>query len=137
VETLRQCFTTWESIVGSVTSWDLLVDCLDDVETWVQDTQASVDCLNAKGEEYLALPVLNLLVKVFELQKGTDASELITSLCLLGVQFLRLGYTGKAGLALAKAEALLECKSSSIDANLKWHVAYAEYLLRIGNATKW
>jgi separase len=136
-QTLRQCFTAWESIIDSVTSWDLLIDCLDDVDTWVQDAQASVDCLNAKGEEYLALPVLHLLVKVFELKKGSDASELILNLCLLGVQFLRLGYTGKAGLALAKAEALLERKSTSIDAKLRWHVAYAEYLLRIGNATKW
>ena len=137
IQILRQCFTTWESIVDSVTSWDLLIDCLDDIDTWVQEIQASVDCLNAKGEEYLALPVLHLLVKALELQKGPDVSELVLNLCLLGVQFLRLGYTGKAGLALAKAEALIERKSTSIDAKLRWHVAYAEYLLRIGNATRW
>jgi separase len=49
---------------------------------------------------------------------------------------LRLGYSGKAGLAFAKAELLLKA-TASIEARLRWHIGYAEYLLAIGNTSKW
>jgi separase len=135
--TLRQCFAAWESLVNSTTSWDALADRIDNIENWLQDLQASLEFLNAKGEEYLALPLLHLLVRILELQKSPDASELVGTLCALGSQFLLLGYTGKAGLCLAKAEALVERQTSSIEARLRWHIAYAEYLVGIGNTTKW
>ncbi|KAF1958587.1 hypothetical protein CC80DRAFT_490435 [Byssothecium circinans] len=73
---------------------------------------------------------------MFELQGSPDASELASTLCTLGLQFLRLGYSGKAGLAFAKAEMMITGKTTSTEAKLKWHLAYAEYLLTIGNAVK-
>jgi separase len=133
---LRECFSAWESIVDTATSWDGLVNHVDDVESWISDINASVEFLNAKGEEYLALPVLNLLVKTFELRKHADASDLVTSLCALGLQFLRLGYTGKAGLSISKAETLVTHHTVSTEARLQWYIAYAEYLARIGNTAK-
>ncbi|KAF2132365.1 hypothetical protein P153DRAFT_335207 [Dothidotthia symphoricarpi CBS 119687] len=133
---VRQCFLEWESLVGSTASWGDLEDLVDNMEYWLQDIQASVDFLNAKGEEYLALPVLHLLVKIFELRKGSDVSELLSTTCSLALQYLRLGYTGKAGHAFVKAEALLGHKSISTEASLAWHLSYAEYLARIGNITK-
>jgi separase len=136
IDTLRECFSTWESVVDTVTSWDSLLDRVDDVESWVSDVKASVDFLNAKGEEYLALPVLHLLAKIFELRSSSDASDLVTSLCALGLQFLRLGYTGKAGLSLAKAEALVMHMTVSTESKLGWYIAYAEYLARNGNTAK-
>ena len=134
---LQVCFSTWESLIDSAPSWDQVVDRLDNPETWVQDIEACVEFLNAKGEEYFALPVLQLLVKVGELRRSLDTSPLVFNLCSLGLQFLRLGYTGKAGMALAKAEAVLERQSPSTEARLRWCVAYGEYLARIGNTTKW
>ncbi|KAF1913977.1 peptidase family C50-domain-containing protein [Ampelomyces quisqualis] len=136
VSILKECFSTWEALVRNARTWKSLTNCIDDPETWMADVMASVEYLNAKGEEYLALPVLNLLVKVGELQKKTDASELVTSLCALGIHFLRLGYTGKAGLSLAKAETLAAGHGLSTEAKLRWHLAYAEYLARLGNAAK-
>ncbi|KAL7779436.1 hypothetical protein CFE70_008939 [Pyrenophora teres f. teres 0-1] len=130
------CFATWESLVNSATSWAALNDRIDNTETWLQDLQACLEFLNAKGEEYLALPLLHLLVATLELRKDSDASELITTISSLGLQFLRLGYTGKAGLSLAKAEALIQRRTCSVEARLQWHLAYAEYLLGIGNTAK-
>jgi separase len=134
--TLRECFAAWESMVDTSTSWSRLADCVEDTESWISDIKASVEFLNAKGEEYLALPVLRLLVRISELQKDSDTSELVTNLCALGLQFLRLGYTGKAGLSLAKAEALLAQQTASTESRLRWHIVYAEYLARIGNIAK-
>jgi separase len=136
VSILRECFTTWESIVITATSWQVFIDRVDDLDNWLSDVKASVEFLNVRGEEYLALPVLHLLVKIGELQRSSDPSDLLTSLCALGLQFLRLGYTGKAGLSFAKSEALAACQTVSTEARLRWHIAYAEYLARIGNTAK-
>ncbi|KZM19656.1 Separase [Ascochyta rabiei] len=136
VETLRQCFGTWEFLAKSASSWTALLDRMSDVDSWVHDIRACVDFLNAKGEEYLALPVLHLLVKVFELQNKPDASDLVSGLSALALQFSRLGYSGKAGLSLAKAEILVNRQTVSTESKLKWHMAYAEYLFYIGNTDK-
>jgi len=134
---LQQCFVTWESLVNTAASWAALDDRIDNTETWLQDLQSCLEFLNAKGEEYLALPLLHLLVATLELRKESDTSELVTTLSTLGLQFLRLGYTGKAGLSLAKAEVLVQRQICSVEAKLQWHLAYSEYLLGIGNTAKW
>jgi len=135
--TVREPFSAWESLVDSATSWKTLSTRIDDVDAWLSDVKGCVEGLNAKGEEYLALPVLHLMVRIGELQTAQDSSELVLSLCTLGLQFLRLGYTGEAGMTLAKAEALISRQTSSTEAQLRWHIAYAEYLVRIGNSVKW
>ncbi|KAH7402763.1 peptidase family C50-domain-containing protein [Pyrenochaeta sp. MPI-SDFR-AT-0127] len=134
--TFRECFSTWESLVESAASWESLTSHVDNVEDWLQEIQVSVEFLNAKGEEYLALPILHLVVKVIELQRSSDTSDLVTALCALGLQFLHLGYTGKAGLSFAKAEPLVQQQTTSTEARLRWHMGYAEYLLGIGNVAK-
>lgn len=136
-ETLQKCFAAWEFLTKSASSWTVLAERVGDTDSWIQDIQACVDCLNAKGEEYLALPVLHLLVTIFELQNNKDASDLVCSLAALALQFLRLGYTGKAGLSLAKSEILISRQTVSTESKLKWHTIYAEYLFRIGNVDKW
>lgn len=136
-DTLRQSFGVWEFLVKSTASWTTLADRVGDVDGWIHDIQACVDCLNARGEEYLALPVLQLLVNVHELQNNSDASNLVCSLSSLALQFLRLGYSGKAGLSLAKAEILINRQTISTESKLIWHTVYAEYLFRIGNTEKW
>jgi separase len=134
---VQHCVGAWGSIVDSATSWDALTDKVDNAEYWLQDMQASIDFLAAKGEEYASLPVMHLVVKVLELRASSDSSELVASLCSLGLQLLRLGYSGRAGLAFAKAEVLISSTAASTESKLHWHLAYAEYLLHIGNVAQW
>lgn len=133
----RDCFSTWQSMLQSANTWEEVAEKIDDADHWLEAIQASFDLLCAKGEDYEALPVLHLLVRILELQNNPDSSRLVTTLCTLGLQFLRLGYSGKAGLAFAKAEIFLSNESTSTEARLRWHLGYAEYLLAIGNAAKW
>ncbi|KAJ4358183.1 separin protein [Didymosphaeria variabile] len=135
LQKLRNCFSIWESILDTTASWVEVEGQVDNTDNWLAAIQASVDFLCAKGEEYEALPVLHLLVRILELQTASDRSELILALSTLGLQSLRLGYSGKAGLAFAKAEVLLN-QTASVEAKLRWHIGYAEYLLSIGNASK-
>jgi separase len=137
ITTIRECCSVWQTLVDSAPSWSELCNQLDDVEVWLNDLRKAADQLNAKGEEYVGLPVLQLLVRVQELEKHVDPSQLITDLCTLSVQFLRLGYSGKAGLMFTKSETLMSDKNASTLAKLQWHLGYAEYLLEIGNPAKW
>lgn len=137
VAIIQDCFSTWQSLVDSAASWESLIDRIDNKEHWLQEMQACAEYLAAKGEEYESLPVLHLLVRVLELQQSLEPSDLVTTLCTFGLQLLRLGYSGKAGLAFAKAELLTSSRPTSTEAKLRWHFGYAEYLLGIGNATKW
>jgi len=123
--------------VATVSSWHALGERIDNLEEWLRDTEASVEYLNAKGEEYLALPVLQLRVRVLDMQDSSDSSERVNALCNLGLQFLHLGYTGKAGLSFAKAECLMQHRGASTESQLRWHIGYAEYLLAAGNSAKW
>lgn len=132
--TIKQCFTLWESIATTASSYNSLVERIDNVEEWLQDIEACVKYLNAKGEEYLALPILHLRIRVLNLQQSSDFSGLVNALCDLALQFLRLGYTGKAGLSFAKAEHLME--KASTESKLGWYIGHAEYLLAIGNSDK-
>lgn len=134
---IQECFGTWQSIIDAVTSWTDITGRIDDAEYWLEAMQATIDLLCAKGEEYQALPVMHMVVRALELQKSSDPSRLVLASCALGLQFLRLGYSGKAGLAFAKAEALLSSEYASTEAKLRWHLGYAEYLLEIGNVAKW
>ncbi|KAF2709617.1 hypothetical protein K504DRAFT_467582 [Pleomassaria siparia CBS 279.74] len=136
VSVFQECLSVWQSLVDSSSSWKDLTSRVHDPEDWIQEMQAIADYLAAKGEEYVCLPTLHLLVKVLELQRHSDPSRLILARCSLAHQLLQLGYTGKAGLAYAKAETLVSHETTSTDAKLRWHIGYAEYLLRIGNPTK-
>lgn len=128
---------TWQSLVDLATTWKDISNKVDDVETWLTELQTTTDYLSAKGEEYTCLPLLHLIISVLELENDIDPSRLVATLCALGLQLLHLGYTGKAGLAFAKAEALASLKTTSTEAKLHWHLGYAEYLIHMGNITKW
>ncbi|KAF2868022.1 peptidase family C50-domain-containing protein [Massariosphaeria phaeospora] len=135
ITVIQECFSMWQTLVESTSSWDGLTKQIDNPEPWIQEMQAVADYLLAKGEEYVCIPVLHLLGKVLELEKSGDVSRLVSTLCALGLQFLRLGYSGKAGFAFAKAETLVD-NSTSTETKLRWHLNYAEYLLQIGNSIK-
>lgn len=137
VETLKECIAIWQKIVDLAGSWDSLVQRVDDVELWLAELQSLTDFLGAKGEEYVCLPLLSLQTSILELERDEDTSLLVMSLCAFGLQLLRLGYSGRAGLALAKAEGLAAHEKTSTEARLQWHLAYAEYLVHIGNMPKW
>ncbi|KAH9868690.1 hypothetical protein J1614_007762 [Plenodomus biglobosus] len=135
--TIKRSFTSWESVVATSSSWDSLTERIDNVEDWLQDIEGCIKYLNAKGEEYLALPILHLRIQVLNMQKSSDSSDRVKAFCDLALQFLRLGYTGKAGMSFAKAEELIENQGASTESKLCWHIGYAEYLLAIGSTAKW
>ncbi|EON63321.1 hypothetical protein W97_02548 [Coniosporium apollinis CBS 100218] len=136
VEAFKSALRTWQIILDAANTWSALTTAVDDVDAWKWQLHTISEYLDVHGLHFLHVPVLEMLGKVLELQEPPMASELVDARSRLGLQYLRLGYSGKAGLALARAQNLLIDKEVSVEARLQWHLAYAEYLLRIGNTEK-
>ncbi|EOD52057.1 putative cell division-associated protein bimb protein [Neofusicoccum parvum UCRNP2] len=94
------------------------------------------DFLGMKGLDFLRVPVLSVMSKGLELQEPRNDGKLVQALASLGAQYARLGYSGKAGTALAKSQGILEAVDVPTEAMLQWHLAYAEYMLVLGNLDK-
>jgi separase len=137
MSTIEQCLSAWQSLTGSGTSWNDLTNNVDSIGDWVSELHTLADHLAAKGEDYSCIVALRLIARIFELEDNVDASRLITSLCALGLQLLRLGYTNKVAQIFSKVEHLVSRENTSTEAKLQWHIVYAEYLVEIGNLSKW
>jgi separase len=134
---LKSAVSVWLGLVDSCDSWSAISEVIDGTDMFLSQLQATIDFFDMKGFGIYRIPALKLLAKVRELQEPIDSECLIKALSELGLQYLRLGYSGKAGLALAKAEGYLEKLGGSSQAKLQWHLAYAEYLVELGNIDKW
>jgi separase len=134
---VQECCSVWQPMLDSASSWKELSGHVDDIELWLAELKTTSDYLAATGEEYTCVILLHQLAKALELDDNTDPSRVIGTMCALGLLLLRLGYSGKAGLALAKADPLVSNQNVSTDAKLQWHLSYAEYLVHIGNTSKW
>jgi hypothetical protein len=66
-----------------------------------------------------------------------EMTALTECLLALSLQFLRAGYSGQAGLILAKCQNIVDTASPSSEAVVGHYLAYAEYFLCIGAIEKW
>ena len=137
LETIKEALSFWQTSISSAATWADILERVDDPDGWLQQVQLIVDYLAVIGEEYLTIPAFNILSRALELQCSSDRSLLLSTLSRTGLQLLRLGYSGKAGLCFAKAKNLASSDATSTEAKVQWHLGYAEYMLAIGNVEKW
>jgi separase len=137
MDIVSACINTWQSLIDGNLSGQELCQCVDNVDLLIQHLNLVSDLLAVKGEEYLRLQALLLLTQLISLKQRTNTSALVISTTMLALQYLRLGYSGKAGLTFAKVESLLQREDASTESKLQWHLGYAEYLLGLGNKQKW
>jgi separase len=134
---LKSAISAWLGLTDSCNSWSAITEVIDSPDIFLSQLQATIDFFDMKGFGPYRIPALRLLVRVRELQEPVDSEALTKALSALGLQYLRLGYSGKAGLSLAKAQGYMEKVGGSSQAKLQWHLAYAEYLVELGNVDKW
>jgi len=93
------------------------------------------DFFEVKRQSLLRVQTLHLLLKVHtHLTESLDT--LIPVYANLALQYLHLGYTGKAGTLFAQATQIMKDSSPSTSTQLTWHLNYAEYYATIGAVTK-
>jgi separase len=134
-EVLDKAISLWSTLPMGDT--EELESHVESVPELVKQLELVVDYLDMQGRWFSKIRSLDLLSRLYELEQTNNPASLGNVFSRLGLQFSRLGYSGKAGNLLAKAESYVEKGQINLTVKLRWHLAYAEYLLEIGNTEKW
>ena len=135
--TLEQALQMWENIVSTVENDDDLRERIDSRSLWITQLNAISDFYNMKGMDDLRVRSLETLARGLQVFRPLDEDLLLATQCKLGRQYLKVKYSNRAGIVLAKAQKLLSSSAVQTATRLEWHLAYAEYLMSIGNQEKW
>lgn len=137
IDVLKQCFVVWSNIRSGCQNLSALEAQIEDLDAFLVQLQIVADFIQVKGLDTSRLALLRLIKDFNELREDSaNVDDIVLSLVRLGTQWVRLGYSGKAGLVLDKAQSHCEQKGALPDTWLQLHLAYAEYLLSIGNLDK-
>lgn len=134
--TFLAALKVWSRTLDECHTWECLGDRLENRADWILQLQSIIDYLEMQGQEPSRVSALHLMARVRELQDPIDQSGFVRSVSDLGLQYSRLGYSGKAGHAIARATKHVESCGVALETRLRWHFAYAEYLMEIGNFEK-
>lgn len=137
VDTLKQGLSAWSSIREQCEDLATLERQIEDIPGLVAHLKSIADYFQMKGVDSLRVTVLRLIADFNQLIDCSGPDDIILSFTKLGAQWLQLGYSGKAGLALDKARSFSHQNGVSSHVSLQLHISYAEYLLAIGNYDKW
>ncbi|KAF3901547.1 Separin [Orbilia brochopaga] len=121
----------WESLLQACPSTRMLRESTANEELMVEKLRLLVDFLDMKGYSMARKQALELLVKLYKML-DCSVDEIVKCNTSLGVQYLRLGFSGKAGSILSEAESLIKKEVVSTATKLEWNLAYTEYLISTG-----
>ncbi|KAI9847875.1 MAG: hypothetical protein M1838_000709 [Thelocarpon superellum] len=136
VETLQEPVAIWLRLVDAAPSWDLLGDVIDDIPLCLSLLSSIAGFYDLKGLPHLRIPVLQLSTRIRELQVPMDQGPLLADRSALGLEYLRLGYSDKAGTLLSHTPSNAQLESISTTTLVRWHLANAEYLVAIGEVDR-
>ena len=138
VDVLKESFAVWSNIRERCDNWSSLEAQIEDPDAFLVQLQLIADYMQVKGLDTVRLSLLRMIKDYNELRKdAANTDDLVLSLIRLGAQWVQLGYSGKAGLVLDRAQGYCEESGALPHTWLHLHLAYAEYLLSIGNYDKW
>ncbi|BFZ60702.1 separin protein [Saitoella coloradoensis] len=116
---------------------DTVAEHVEDPEALFGQLGMLKDLCDFKSLPFQRLSVLKLMLHVRRNAATTDTrSDYVELSAALGLQYCRLGYTGKAGMVFAKSQSYVKEAKCSASAMIAWELAYCEYLVLIGNVDK-
>lgn len=137
-DNLKSNLSVWYSICENYGSSQALNHQIEDVASLILYLQGTVDFMQMKGHDAMAVAVLQLIATLCELDKDSDCTDdTVLSFIRLGMQWLHLGYSEKAAQALGKAQDLCSLGKVSLQAEIQLHLSHADYQLAVGNTGKW
>ncbi|OWO98493.1 hypothetical protein B2J93_2228 [Marssonina coronariae] len=137
IDILKQGLLTWSSILVQCRSVMDLQRQVEDVPELLVHLNAISEYLQMKGLDSFRVSVLRLIADINEIcNNSSTPDDLVLSFTYLGTQWLRLGYSGKAGLSFDRAMSYLSRNGVTSYATLQLHLAHSEYLLAIGSFEK-
>ena len=138
-----------KALEETLRSWfDLSQKCPDltslrlrvyDITSWVLHLELVLGYLEAQGLDYLKALALQVATKVHESSAITESFGIASKWTDLGIQYIRLGYSGLAGVILQRAQQFLQNADPSVTSltNITWHLASADLALETHNYSKW
>jgi separase len=137
VDALKESLGVWSSIRKCCEDFAALERQVDDIPGLVAHLHTIGDYFEMKGHATARVAVLRLIAEIDELYSDKcSPDDLVLSFTRLGVQWLQLGYSRKAGLALDRARIYNQQNGVTAFASLQLHISYSQYLLAIGNLDK-
>ena len=133
---LKAALYSWQSIVDARGTGKPILSGVDDPNMFIKVLRSVADFFEFQGLHSLAAPTLALLNKLLAMSESVESPDVCPVLLKAGLQLVRMGYSGKSGHALAKAEHFLQTTKLPTDIKLEYYLAYAEYLLSIGSTAK-
>jgi separase len=137
IDLIEPHLATWSSIIDKCKDQAALSRNIDNVDILTGHLQSVADFLDMKGCGKTRVAVLRMIANIDEIPRGSSPDDLVLDYCFLASQYLDLGYSGKAGLALDKAQGFASSHGVTPSASIRRLVGYADYLLRVGNLDKW
>ncbi|KAK6503529.1 hypothetical protein TWF481_008543 [Arthrobotrys musiformis] len=131
VEYLLDGLNCWEQLLQFCASREQLIECSANGDFMIEKLKLLVDFLDMKGYAMARKQALELLLRLY---KMLDYSIDVVVSCTvsLGVQYLRLGFSGMSGSILSDADAWVKKGDASTATKLEWNLAYTEYLISTG-----
>ena len=137
IKDLESVLTLWSKLVQETVDWSSLQTQIYDIADWMIQLEMLGEYLEMQGLELYRVAALNIAVVVHEAAIPVQCSALVTKLCELGLQHVRLGYSGLACSVLHRAQRYIEASELIGRVKLKWHLSYAEYALANGSLKIW
>ncbi|KAF8471804.1 peptidase family C50-domain-containing protein [Kalaharituber pfeilii] len=130
---LQTALLSWRATIERCNEWDRLLERIEDPEELMSQLYMLIDFFEMKGLSFHRITALRSLILIKGLEIQIDFNSLVKLHSLLGIQYLRMGYSGKAGMVLVKAQSWLIKEGVLDETKVQWHLAYTEYLIAIGN----
>lgn len=137
IKELESVITSWSKLVQENIDWVSLQIKVYDIADWLVQLEMLGEYLDMQGLELYRVSALNIAVVIHEAALSVQSSALVSKLSELGLQHVRLGYSGLAGSVLHKAQRYLEASDLFGKVKQRWHLSYAEYALANGNSKTW
>ncbi|KAI5291700.1 hypothetical protein KEM54_001670, partial [Ascosphaera aggregata] len=122
----------WLAVSQECKSWDDVCARIEEPSAWIAQCQTVVDYLEVRGYWRLRLSALSALARILELGEA-HLTDFISCLTHLGLQYCRLGFVRKAAAVLSKARSSIKEGEVKPAVLLRWHLAFAELAIDIGN----
>ena len=137
IKNLESVITSWSKLIQEKVDWVSLQTHVYDIADWLIQLEMLGEYLDMHGLELYRVSVLKISVVIHEAALSLQYPALVSRLSELGIQQLRLGYSGLAGSVLHKAQRYLEASGLFGKVKMSWHLSYAEYALANGNLKTW
>jgi separase len=138
IDVLKQSLKVWSSIRAGCQSLISLELQIEDLPVFLDHLQSIADLMEVKGLDAIRLATIRLVKDFHEIRDESAFDDnFVLSLVHLGNQWSQLGYSGRAGLTLDRAQARCRQNGAMQCTLLQLHLAYAEYLLSVGSLDKW